>query len=537
MSYFFLLNNLHFALEMFGMLVFFMVAWLALDSWLIRRNFVAASRGLGFSLLGIGNAFHALAVEDDYSLYVGASIYTLGLIFAILNLIMETPVPRPSFDTFGGAKAPLSMASTEISRKSNPDQSRRVDITDQKKAYGGILIPAFSAVLFGWVILQTIGHLVIFLLSFRQYKKELKKALIAFWAGFLVLAASSAASILGSSDVYSLLWILEHLLRMAGFILIALWVWQYIQARLREALIILLTGFSLIMAVVISLVFFTVTAGKIEDAVRSNLVLSARVLNYTISRLEERASAEAAVIASNNNFSSALSKNDFEAMSRISGKTLDERNIGFVTVINGLGDVLVRAGSVVGSKENIAGYVAFEKALKGELVTDTGRGGGEAFSVRAYSPVRDPKNGKIIGAVSAGFYIDNALTDSMRLVTGQDLSVLENGERIATTILSSDGRRRITGAKESNPRLAGVLEKGGELTEKTVINSRQALASFAPIKNADGKIVGAVSSSVFQKEVLDTAQSTNRLTFFITLLMMLVFTAPIYLIARKLENG
>ena len=51
MSLFFLFNNLHFAVEILGALAFLIVGWLALDAFLIRRDFTTATRWIGFGFL------------------------------------------------------------------------------------------------------------------------------------------------------------------------------------------------------------------------------------------------------------------------------------------------------------------------------------------------------------------------------------------------------------------------------------------------------------------------------------------------------
>ena len=53
MSLFFWLNNIHYSLQLFGGLAFLLVAWLAIDSFLIRRDFITFSRGLGFLFLAV----------------------------------------------------------------------------------------------------------------------------------------------------------------------------------------------------------------------------------------------------------------------------------------------------------------------------------------------------------------------------------------------------------------------------------------------------------------------------------------------------
>ena len=92
MSLFFLLNNLHFALEILGALAFLIVAWLALDSFLLRRDFTTISRSIGFSFLAFGQIIHALNVPSDIWGYMAYVFYIAGIIFVTWNLFSERPV-------------------------------------------------------------------------------------------------------------------------------------------------------------------------------------------------------------------------------------------------------------------------------------------------------------------------------------------------------------------------------------------------------------------------------------------------------------
>ena len=207
-----------------------------------------------------------------------------------------------------------------------------------------------------------------------------------------------------------------------------------------------------------------------------------------------------------------------------------------MSAVNAEGDILVRAGDVVRSRENIFSDPLFKAALERRVAIGTGKGGGEDFSIRAYAPVWDSKN-KITGVVIAGFLLDNAFVDSIKTVTGLDSSIFEGETRIATTLFSPDGKRRLTGMQESDKSvLERVLKQGSGVAGRTVINSRPAIAAFLPIKNADNRTVGMISSSRYEQEVFKTAEATNRLTLLITVIIMVILTLPIYFITKRLSE-
>jgi len=73
MPLFFLLNNIHFSLEILGALVFLIVAWLAFDAFIIRRDFLTVSRVKAVFLLP---ALTALRQPFNIVATIGFSLIT-----------------------------------------------------------------------------------------------------------------------------------------------------------------------------------------------------------------------------------------------------------------------------------------------------------------------------------------------------------------------------------------------------------------------------------------------------------------------------
>ncbi|HRY62954.1 MAG TPA: hypothetical protein P5056_04270, partial [Candidatus Paceibacterota bacterium] len=141
MSSFFIFNNLNFAEQMFGALVFAMTAWLAFDAYMIRRDFLTASRGIGFGLLVLSQIFAAFSFGSENYEYVGHVIRLLGLILVLWNLLLEKPVERPSINAV-------------------------------------FVLPSIATALFFFNFWDAVLFFTIAFLSYRQYKNEDKKTLL-----------------------------------------------------------------------------------------------------------------------------------------------------------------------------------------------------------------------------------------------------------------------------------------------------------------------------------------------------------------------
>ena len=498
MSLFFILNNLHFAIEVLGALAFIVVAWLALDAYFLRRDFLTASRFAGFAFLAAWQIIHAFNINSDPLTYFGVILYILGLVLVLLNLILERPVGRPKFEAI-------------------------------------LILPAISVAMFYNGIAASLLYLAITFMAYQQYKHELKKSLRAFLASFSLLSLGAVASIFYGTDSLGILWIMGHLFEIAGFGALILWVWQYLQLRIKEEMVLIFASAALMISIVVTMAFSIILVSQIEEATRANLLTNAKVLDLYISRLKEEALAKTRFVAETSEMENLLTKRDFRRLNVLAEKYLEDEKLEFLILLDKNGEVILRAHALSQREDNLSGEAAVKAALAGENFVTIESSPAEKFSIRAASPLRS-KN-RVVGAVVAGFFLDNALVDNIKRVTGLEMSILEGNAVVSTTLLGPDGRTRGLGVKITDLAIiSNVLGKGEALTLRTEILSRPALASYLPLKNADGKIVGMVSSVKPQQEILALANATNRLTLVTVVILMLILAFPIYLLTKRLTE-
>jgi len=499
MSLFFLLNNLHFALEILGALAFLTVGWLALDAFLIRRDFTTGSRAIGFIFLTAWQVLHAFNFTSEVFAYAGYAVFFLGIIFVAGNLILERPRKRPEFKAI-------------------------------------VVLPGLGTLLAPFNIVVTLGLFLITFLAFHQYKMELKKALLPFWLGFLFLSLGALSSIFYTPDSLSALWIVGHLFQLIGFFAIGWWVWSYLQLRIREELLLIFVSTTLFMAVIVSLSFSSILMDRMEDQTKASILTETRVLDLAILRLQEEASTKARLLAARPDIGQALGDNDFVKLEEILGNLIEEEKLGFLTILDKEGYVILRAHALTKKDDNLSEERAVAAALfEGESFVTIESSPAEKLSIRAASPVIIEE--EVSGAIVAGFPLDNPFVDSIKRITGLQMSVFEGNTRVATTILNPDGRTRSIDIKQVDSRVSQtVLKEGGNITLRTEILSRPFLASYLPLKNSDGEIVGMISAARSQREILEIAQATNRLTLVVVMIIMLTLITPIYLLTRRLSR-
>lgn len=496
MSFLSVLNNIHFAIEMIGAIAFGLVGWLAVDAFLLTRDFKTISRGIGFFLLALASLFHAASFTGDLYGYLTYALGIIGLLFVVANLIAEAPVERPEFRA------------------------------------GLFLPPLASALLFlhGAVFL---GFAVVALLAYRQMRKEFKYALIPFIIAFVLLSVSALFPIfLPTQNPRDLSWIIEHVLRLLGFFALSAWVWSYLQLRIREELLLILIGTTLFMATVVSLAFSTILVRQLTQNTSDNLLVNARMLDASVADRESEIVAIAERIALSPGLGSMTARNDFDGLA-----TLARAPAGLpgsiVTIVNKEGEVLVSSGLITRTNDTVSADPLFQDSLSGKASSAVARGAIEGFAVRAFAPIVE--KGKSVGAVVVSYPLDNAFADGIKQRSGLDLSVYEGEEIVATTEFMDDGKSRLTGIRLSDSVVhASVLERGEGTVVSTTFGSRSAITAFTPLRGTDDKVVGMLGVSRLERVIIETMNITNRYTIVTVLLMMLILAFPLYVIARRL---
>ena len=440
---------------------------------------------------------HAFGASGAF-IYLGFVFYVAGLILVLANLILEHPVERPRFEAV-------------------------------------FILPALVVTMFYINIAAAVLYLAITFASFQQYRHEFKKALKPFFIGFLLLFSGALLSVFYGNATFGTIWILGHLFETAGFASIILWVWQYLQLRIREEMILIFTSAALLISIVVTLAFSIILVGQIESATKASLLTNAKVLDLAVSRLRGEALAKTKFLSRAAGFEDLLARRNFVKLEAEASKYLESEELGFLVILDKSGEALLRAHALTQKEDNLSKEAAAAAALAGKDFVTIESSPAEKFSIRAASPLY--LKGKLAGAIIAGFLLDNALVDNIKRITGLEMSVWEGDRIAATTLLNPDGRTRGTGIKLADENVRGaVLERGEEIVVRTEILSRPALASYLPIKNSDGKIVGMISSVKPQQEILALANATNRLTLVAVVILMLVLAWPVYLLTKRLSG-
>ncbi|MDO8521376.1 MAG: cache domain-containing protein [bacterium] len=503
MSLPFIINNLHFTVELIGALCFLVMAWLAADAYIAGKQARQLWRVLGFCSLGVAQLLHTFNISNDLLGIGGGTLVIFGLLLIIVSFFTG---PKIASFSYGN------------------------NASNTQKSPALLFIPAFSSVAVYFDILAAVAFSLIAFLSIRQMQKEFDRSQKYFWMGFFALALGVLAALFwkGTNG-----FIVEHMFRLVGFSLLSMWVWQYLKLRLRESVVLIFISLTLFIATIVTLAFSTILMSKIEAETRTSLSIDTRVIDLAVDGLREEARVKAALLSEEGDMTNALKEKNSAKLEGLLTDALDREKLGFLLVTDVSGTVLLRAHALSRYGDSLANESAVASALIGEPKTVIESSPVEQFSIRAATPLLD--DGEIVGVLVAGYPLDNVFADRMKKVTGLEMSVYEGEKVVATTALATDGRTRLSGISVLDKGVVStVLVNGKETIAHVELRGEQFLASYVPLMNGEGEVIGMLSASKPQQEIIALANATNRLTLISVMTLLLILALPLYALTRRL---
>jgi len=484
MPSFLLLNNIHLGLELLGAIVFFVVAWIFFEGFFLKKDMFGIARAFGFLFLAGWQILHALSVPGAPFAF-GNFLYGVSLVLILVSYGLERLPPKPSFSAVA------------------------------------FFPPQLYAFLHGSYMRIT-APLLLFLITLvltKRYIKDLDRQLKWLAIGFFILFVSSVFYLFARGEPFGL-WYLEHVIKIAAFLAIGLWVGFYLSSRLREKMLLVFIGTSLLITLLLTTTFSFFFLQKIASDTKDSLAVNAQVFNFYIESLRNKALASNQIMASNEDFISAIHAKDLSDVERIARELIGDTGQQFLTIAQTNGSVLFKYNFPIVSGENILTERIGQEALEGKLAVTTGWVEGEGFLIRAAAPLFD--RGEIIGALISGFVLDDAFAEKFRTISKLETTVFV-GNKVAASSLLKQGDFLNQPVIEEK-----VLGKSEEFIGTANFLNQQVIGAFLPLQNIDNETVGMLSITTTPGELLQDAQATNRLTMFIIFLIVLALIIPLY---------
>jgi hypothetical protein len=497
MSLYFLINNFVFAFGMVGTIVFLMATWLSFDAYRLKPDTFTLLRTIGFSFTALSQCIHALVLENDILSYASVILFVIGLALLVFSFFKK----------------------------------------NELMAHAIIVVPAFTL----WEqYFSAVSMLLLFgisYLAYRQYKREYNRTWIPFSISFLLVGLSSLVSTVAVGTYSSnLVTLIELIIQAFGFSVLGYWVWQYMRLRIRESVVMLSIGVTFLLATIVTLTFSTILISRVTNETARNLITDVKVLDLSINSLQEEALAKTTLATKDPSIATLIQKNDIAGLNQVAEKILETYNLGFLTITDAVGDVLVRAHALSRRGDSLLGERAFEEALLGNSFVTIEDSPVEGLSIRAGSPINDGK--KVIGTIIAGYQLDSVFADNMKRVTGLEMFIYKDMVSVAGTAFASDGITRLVGVSLDDSNIQkSVFEKGDTVTGSVIMGNDPFEASYSPLLNKDGKTIGMLSAAKSEGDIVKIANATNRLTLITVIFILLALLIPIFAVSKKVSEN
>jgi hypothetical protein len=533
MFYQFVLQNAHFALNIFAALIFFAVAWLYLDAGISRNSVKEILKVAGFILLSISFVVHASVVESqvlsggfsDYWQNIVFSVTRIfGYIILLVSLLMDPLQPKPKSDD-----------ADSISQAKNSGLGLGIVKTN----------PTFIS-----TVLYPVLALAVGLVYLRRATTGLERHLKPMAYGFFVLALAelfSFASLLRNStniSIYNLvapfgiIWIVEHLTLFVSILIFRKWVFGYLLKRFETQLFMIFTSAIVILFLLITVSFTGLLVNNLVETNNRQLTTDSKVLDFAINSKKSQALSDAISVAQDPRIVTAVDKKQRVTVADLAGQLIMAKKQSLLIITDKNGQVIARGDDHDHFGDSLSNDALVKLALSGSdgssILTKTGVVAPE-ISVVSVTPIKNDSG--IIGSVLVGSILDSAFLDGIKKATGLDASLYGNTNLSATTLTTGDGVTKPIGIHLTDSHVINAVVLGGKrYTGATNFLGKAYFAAYMPLLDLNNNPAGTLMVGVPQTVILAAAGSSIKLTFIIIAIMLVLSIIPSYIISKYMSS-
>lgn len=509
----------HYVLSLFVTFVLFSVGLIFIDAFLLeRKNKLLFLRGISFFALSIAFALNSPLLEHAISSFASQAFMVLGSAGILASVVFEPLLHAPS-----------------------ATQRKLIALAFPFAAFSVATIPLIAILFFAIALVymrrviecrekdKRILVLIFFLFSFDAFLQ---------FSGYWSTSTNAYVSQLVSQ--FGVIWNVQHILQLCAAMALAIWAWGYIRFRLRLQLFVQSLALSLFFFLSTTLFFSYVLIHNLELDAQEHMRTNVQTLEYAMSSLKDKTRVQAQMIASDTDMLSAVESDDKEKLYAKGLQYFTTYNMNTLIIASNEGNVLVRVEDNEVTNDSVNANPVFEAALKGERITTTIYHDVQPVPelyILAGSPIYD-NTSQIVGAVLAGFTIDNAFVDGVKDAVGMDVSVFGKTQRIATTFLAPNGKSRFTGTFENNPSVLKTVydERKVYVGTQPVLNQSY-LVGYAPLRSYEGTVVGMLFVGKPELSLYETAQKTIVFTYMGSLMFLGIALIPAFIFSRILSRN
>jgi len=518
MWYQFLLQNSHFAVNLFAALAFFSIFWLYFDAWLERKTWKEGMKILGLLLLSISFLLHGTLIESSsFSGEILSSTFNekvllylknSGYLILLIGLVMDPLIAKPKLAMVAafGSMAPY-------------------------------LLTPILAMLVAWMYLRraTIGlenHTKRVSLAFYLF------AFYEFFAATVIFAKSSNVDLFRLVAPFGVVWLVAHSLLLLGSLILIVWTFYYLLKRISTQLFIISTTTTLVVFLLTTVSFTFLLLKNISDETLARLGTDVSVLSFALDAKKSEGLSLATILAQNTKVVAAIEASDKKTLSNLAEELLLSKKVNSVLILGESGQVLARGEDRERVGDSLSSDSLVKRALIGESVSSVMTKEAvvaPTVLVRAGVPIKSAD--KVVGVVVLAMSLDNSFLDGIKKATQLEVSVYGGEVLSATTISDLRETTRPVGIKETNRAVREkVITKGENFSGQVSILNTSYFAVYSPLKDVDGSVVGMLLVGRPSASIFAAAARSIELTFLVTVGLVILSIFPSFWIAKYISN-
>lgn len=545
----FWIQNIHYVLEVFVAFLMLTAGWIYLDGWLVERRAKTLLRSLGFFILVVWGLLDAaprgIVILERLIDPAGVVGFGLVLVSLLIDPIPVQPGGKPI--RFFSKFWPKTLALFPVG-----------EWLSSGREFFGRTVTFLAPILSGLLVFLTepkIWMLVFAALTTvlvrLHYTRGIQSEWKYFGLGFLGLTVALGFALAslwqGSSNVliaqllapFHTVWMLEHVSKFVGALLLGMWAWGFIRFRIFPQIFSSFVALSFIIFVTMTILYTGFLLNRTQASVIADLNTNIRTLDFALRKVKDSAILAARIAATNPQVREAVRRGDKDALFANLNTLMFENETDFMLALNPGGEVLMRAEDKERFGDSLADDPVVWRSLDGKAVVTTFVESGVTIptvSIRAASPIVDTSEAgepEIVGVVVTGFLLDNAFVDGIKKITGLDVTVFAHDVRAASTFTVPGSQFRLIGTRELEPRIVRqVLKESQSYTGTAMVLNQLFLAAYIPVQDIEETTIGMFFTGRSQASILALAAETMRLTFLVSILLMMLFVVPLGWLAR-----
>jgi len=273
---------------------------------------------------------------------------------------------------------------------------------------------------------------------------------------------------------------------------------------------------------------------ELDSAMHNKNSVAANVVRHEINYLQSKANLAALGMANNLDLKEAVLNSDLSEIKAKADALLSVTQLDYCVIVNSRGIIMASTHNSDNYGYDASALPHVKSALSGKTEAYIIEGPNILLGISAGMPIYDD-NKNIIGAITSGLRLDKQeFVERLKAITGCEVSIFRNDERISTTVLDEDGAPAV--GKKAAEEISKKVLAGEPYAGKITIFGKNALGKYSPLYGAGDEIAGMTFVGFY------TAEDTKKMLLFIftgiliTLAVLAVCLAIAKFISKVIER-